>query len=199
MPDFAMQEGNKSQEYHRSTLSSLRADSVRIVRLVKSNEDAIRLLEEYYEAVSVVQRDTPEAIQRIIDTPGCGVWLAFLDEKPVGCVVLRRLDSIPLAGECKRLYVQPGARGFGIADRLLDAQEEFAHGLGLRWIYLDSHDGLKAAIALYRRRGYVDCERYNENPQATVFMRKDIETAKADAKAIADAQRRMTEKNKGDD
>jgi GNAT superfamily N-acetyltransferase len=149
---------------------------LRIVRLTESSEDALRLLQEYYAAVNVVLRDTPEGIQRIVDDPGSGVWLAYLDDKAVGCVVLRRMELIPLAGECKRLYVQPAARGLRIADKLLDAQEDFARSQGLRWIYLDSYDDLKAAIALYRRRGYVSCERYNDNPQATVFLRKDIGT-----------------------
>jgi len=88
--------------------------------------------------------------------------------------VLRALDSIPFAGECKRLYVQPASRGHRIAEKLLDAQEEFARSQNLRWIYLDSYDDLKVAIALYRRRGYVSCERYNDNPQATVFLRRNI-------------------------
>ncbi|NYF78426.1 bifunctional helix-turn-helix transcriptional regulator/GNAT family N-acetyltransferase [Granulicella arctica] len=158
----------------RSILSEPEGPSIRIVRLSESNDDALRLLEEYYVAVSVVQRDTPEAIQRIIDAPGSGMWLAYLDEKAVGCVVLRELGSVRFAGECKRLYVQPVARGHHIADRLLDAQEDFARSKHLRWIYLDSYDDLKAAIALYRKRGYVSCERYNDNPQATVFLRKDI-------------------------
>ena len=159
----------------RSILSEPKERSVRIVRLSKANEDAIRLLQEYYEAVSVVQRDTSEAIQAIIDDPGSAMWLAYLEEKAVGCVVLRKLGSVRFAGECKRLYVQPIARGHRIADKLLDAQEDFARSKGLRWIYLDSYDDLKAAIALYRKRGYVSCERYNDNPQATVFLRKKIE------------------------
>jgi DNA-binding MarR family transcriptional regulator/GNAT superfamily N-acetyltransferase len=158
----------------RSILSKPQGRSLRIVRLSKSNDDAIRLLQEYYEAASVVQRDTPEAIQKIIDTPGSGVWLAYMDESPVGCVVLKKLRSIPFAGECKRLYVQPSARGHRIAGKLLDAQEDFARGKGLRWIYLDSYDDLKVAIALYRKRGYLSCERYNDNPQATIFLRKNI-------------------------
>jgi DNA-binding MarR family transcriptional regulator/GNAT superfamily N-acetyltransferase len=172
----------------RSVLSQRKDRSVRIVRLSKSsdamlNDDAMRLgdamglLEEYYEAVSVVQRDTPEAIRKMIDGRGSGVWLAYLEERAVGCVVLRKLDSVPFAGECKRLFVQPGARGHRIADKLLDAQEDFARRQGLRWIYLDSYDDLKVAIALYRRRGYVSCERYNDNPQATVFLRKKIQPA----------------------
>lgn len=148
--------------------------SVRVVRVEVTTQDALALLDEYYEAVHVVVRDGAEAMARIIGEDGSGMWLAYLGERPVGCVVLRRLESVPLAAECKRLYVRPEARGMGIADALLDAQEEYARNKGLEWIYLDSYDDLKAAIALYRRREYVECERYNNNPQATVFLRKRI-------------------------
>jgi len=158
----------------RSILSEDQKTPVRIVRLLEANDDASRLLEEYYDAVGVVQRDTPEAIQKIIGDTSSGMWIAYLQERAVGCVVLRVLTSMKLAGECKRLYVQPEARGNGVADALLDAQEAFARSKGLQWIYLDSYDDLKVAIALYRKRGYVSCERYNDNPQATVFLRKRI-------------------------
>jgi len=88
--------------------------------------------------------------------------------------VLRKLDSISHAAECKRLYVRPAARGHRIADALLDAMEAFARSRHVRWIYLDTYDDLKIAIALYERRGYTRCERYNDNPQATLFMRKGL-------------------------
>jgi len=158
----------------RSILSEAQNPAVRIVRLSEANGDASQLLEEYYEAVSVIQRDTPEAIQHIIGDASSGIWVAYLREKAVGCVMLRKLSSIPFAGECKRLYVRPEARGKGLADALLDAQEAFARSKGLQWIYLDSYDDLKTAVALYGKRGYLPCERYNDNPQATMFLRKNI-------------------------
>jgi len=102
------------------------------------------------------------------------MWIAYLQDRAVGCVVLRGLTSMQFAGECKRLYVQPEARGNGVADALLDAQEDFARSKGLQWIYLDSYDDLKVAIALYRKRGYLSCERYNDNPQAQYFFAKKI-------------------------
>ncbi|HKC86684.1 MAG TPA: helix-turn-helix domain-containing GNAT family N-acetyltransferase, partial [Blastocatellia bacterium] len=154
----------------RSILSEAQKPAVRIVRLSEADDDASRLLEEYYEAVSVIQRDTPESIQQIIGDDSSGIWVAYLRGEAVGCVMLRRLSSIPFAGECKRLYVRPEARGKGLADALLDAQEAFARSKGLQWIYLDSFDDLKAAVALYRKRGYLLCEPYNDNPQATVFL-----------------------------
>lgn len=149
-------------------------DAVRIVKLTKASDKAVEILQEYYEAVHVVQRDKPESLQKLIDAPASGMWVAYLDDEVVGCVMLRKLASIPKAGECKRMYVKPLARGRHIADMLLDAQEEFARKAGLEWIYLDTYDDLKPAIAIYERRGYERCERYNDNPQATLFMRKDI-------------------------
>jgi DNA-binding MarR family transcriptional regulator/N-acetylglutamate synthase-like GNAT family acetyltransferase len=148
--------------------------TVRIEHLTATHADALAILQDYYEAVHVVQRDGPGSIQRIVQEPASGMWLAYLADEVVGCVVLRRLASVPHASECKRLYVRPAARGKHIAGRLLDTLEEFARGQGVEWIYLDTHDGLKAAIALYERRGYQECERYNDNPQATLFMRKKI-------------------------
>ena len=44
----------------------------------------------------------------------------------------------------------------------------------MRWLYLDSYDDLKAAIALYERRGLVRCARFYDNPQATVFLCKEL-------------------------
>ncbi|MGA8086066.1 MAG: helix-turn-helix domain-containing GNAT family N-acetyltransferase [Terracidiphilus sp.] len=147
---------------------------VRIERLSSSSSQALDLLHEYYEAVHVVQRDTPAGIRKMLKALDSGMWLAFLADEVVGCVVLRKLDSIPHAAECKRLYVRPTARGNRIADKLLDAMEAFARSRHIQWIYLDTYDDLKTAIALYERRGYMRCERYNDNPQATLFMRKHL-------------------------
>jgi DNA-binding MarR family transcriptional regulator len=156
------------------TLLEHHGPPVRIVRLTKVDDDALAILDEYYEAVHVVQRDKPGSLQKLADASDSGIWLAYLGDEVVGCVVLRKLTGMARASECKRLYVKPAARGKHIADKLLDAQEAFARSGGLDWIYLDSYDDLKAAIALYERRGYERCERYNDNPQATVFMRKYI-------------------------
>jgi GNAT superfamily N-acetyltransferase len=74
----------------------------------------------------------------------------------------------------KRLYVKPVSRGKRIAERLLAALEEYARDAGYRRLYLDTKDDLIPAIRFYERHGYERCERYNENPQATIFMRKDL-------------------------
>jgi GNAT superfamily N-acetyltransferase len=147
---------------------------IAIERVTSVTPDTLRLLEEYYEAIHVQLRDTPEYIASICADPSSGVWLAYLKGEAVGCVVLRPLPQIAAAAECKRLYVQPSARGHRFADLLMDALEAHAASLGYSNVYLDSKDDLLAAIDLYRRRGYTDCERYNDNPQATIFLRKGL-------------------------
>jgi len=148
------------------------SEEVRIERLAGASAEALEIVNEYYEAVQVVVRDTPEALEALIGDPEAGFWLARIGNSVVGCVVLRGLgvDS----GECKRLYVRPSARGRKVGDRLMDALENHARTVGMRWVYLDSKDDLKPAIALYEKRGYESCARYNDNPQATVFLRKRL-------------------------
>jgi len=145
-----------------------------IERLTEPSRAAIEILEEYYEAVHVIKRDKPSDLQALLAEPNSAMWLAKLDNNIAGCVVLRSLPSIPRAAECKRLYVRPSARGLRIATLLLDALEQHARSLKLKWIYLDTYDDLKPAIALYEQRGYERCDRYNDNPQATLFMRKRL-------------------------
>lgn len=144
--------------------------------------DVLVLLEEYYAAVGVLVRDTPEQVREYLLHEGGGVWLATADGVAAGCVVLRSMPPVlsdlelreqgERAAECKRLYVRPRFRGQRIAHKLLDAMEAHARAVGVEWIYLDSKDDLRDAIRLYRSRGYVECERYNSNPQATIFLRR---------------------------
>ncbi len=158
----------------RRILADRSSRGVQIVRLTTGSEEALQILEEYYEAVHVVKRDPPGALQKLLNDRPSAMWLARLDDEVVGCVVLRDLRSIPRAGECKRLYVRPAARGRHVASLLLDALEDHARSHKLDWIYLDTYDDLKPAIALYEQRGYQRCKRYNDNPQATLFMRKRL-------------------------
>jgi len=138
-------------------------------------DDACSLIEEYYEAVQVVARDDRAKILHYLSDPESGIFLAYVGATPAGCILYRPLPHIGPAGEVKRLYVRPAFRKRGIAEALLEALERFASSRGAEWLYLDTHDGLQAAIAFYERNGYLRCDRYNDNPQATIFMRKRIQ------------------------
>ena len=92
----------------------------------------------------------------------------------IGCVALRRLAELQGSGEIKRMYLRPQYRGRGISDLLLDSLEDYARMCGYEWLYLDTATDMVVAELFYKRKGFVECERYNKNPQAAIFMRKTI-------------------------
>jgi GNAT superfamily N-acetyltransferase len=91
----------------------------------------------------------------------------------VGCGELKALDA--QTGEIKRMWIAPDARGHGLARRLLDALEEKARGLGMRRVRLDTNRTLKEAQALYRKAGYREIGRYNDNLYADFFFEKELD------------------------
>jgi len=155
--------------------------TIRSVTIAEA-EDARSLIEEYYEAVQVIARDDRAQILHYISDPESCILLAYDGPDPVGCILYRPLLHLGPAGEVKRLYVRPDFRQRGIADKLLQALEQFASTQHAQWLYLDTTDDLKAAIAFYERHGYLRCDRYNDNPQATIFMRKRLGAANRDSK-----------------
>ena len=150
------------------------ASALRLQRLGEPTPDALALLEEYYNAMQVTLRDGPEALQVMLRDPRSGLWVAYMDDSPAGCVLLRAGVPQADAGECKRLFVRPAWRGRGIADSLMQTLEQAAAAAGLGWVSLDTTEQFRASVALYHRRGYQPCERYNQNPQATLFFRKRL-------------------------
>ena len=103
--------------------------------------------------------------------PPAGLFLlAYLDGRPVGCGGLKVTGR--KLGEIKRMWVVPDARGLGVAQRLLDALERHAVGMGLTTLQLDTNRSLKEARALYVRNGYREIARYNDNPYADHWFEK---------------------------
>lgn len=81
-----------------------------------------------------------------------GLWLATLGGAAAGCVALRRRSETQ--AELKRLYVDPPARGRGIARALMRAALGRASELGYGSVYLDTLPSMTAAQALYRDLGF---------------------------------------------
>jgi ribosomal protein S18 acetylase RimI-like enzyme len=148
--------------------------TVRIVRMSEADlDDAWAILEEYQNFTQAVLRDDSSTLAGYL-RPSAGFWLAVRDGGIRGCIALRPLDENLHACEIKRLYVQPAHRGLGIADQLLAALEAYAASFGYRYAYLDTLLSLGAAIRFYERHGFVQCDRYNDNPQAELFMMKPL-------------------------
>lgn len=101
------------------------------------------------------------------------MFLCLIDEdKVVGTVALKKIDEN--TAELKALYIDSAYRGQGLGTHLMEVILEEAKRLGFKVIVLDSMKRYKDACKLYERFGFKDCDRYNDNPYADVFMRLDL-------------------------
>ena len=93
---------------------------------------------------------------------------------PVGCGGIRRIADGPhgVRYEVKHLYLRPQTRGRGWGRLVLDGLESEARALGASELVLDTHHTLDAAGALYAKSGFISIEPYNDNANATVWLRK---------------------------
>ena len=98
--------------------------------------------------------------------------VARLGGQPAGCGALKTLE--PGVGEIARVWVDRPHRGLGLGERLLAALEEQAVALGHRLVRLDTHRSLDAAKAMYRKNGYAEIPRYNDNPYAGHWFEKRL-------------------------
>jgi GNAT superfamily N-acetyltransferase len=102
--------------------------------------------------------------------PAGMLLLARFDGRAVGCGALK--VGPRGIGEIKRMWVDPSARGLGIAQRLLDAIEVQAVAFDLTTLRLDTNRALVEARALYLRNGYREIPAYNRNPYAHHWFEK---------------------------
>lgn len=98
--------------------------------------------------------------------------VAHADGLPVGCVGLKRMAAD--WAEVKRLWVAPEARGLGLAHRLMAEIETDAHALGFTLLRLDTNSALGEAAAFYRRSGWREIERFNDDPYPDIFFEKAL-------------------------
>ncbi|WP_440710544.1 GNAT family N-acetyltransferase [Herbiconiux sp. YIM B11900] len=81
---------------------------------------------------------------------------------PVGCLVLTASGSDGELPEVKRLWVDPAARGSGVATALLDAAAERAHRCGDRGVRLSVWEWREGALRLYERAGFVRTDSWDD-------------------------------------
>ena len=103
-----------------------------------------------------------------------GVFIVvYYNDKPAGCVGLRRFDNT--ACEMKRMYLRPAYRGLKIGDRLCVKVIQLAKGLGFTKMLLDTNREMAAAIKLYTKFSFKEippyCVNVNQHP---VYMGLDI-------------------------
>jgi putative acetyltransferase len=109
-----------------------------------------------------------------------GYSVRQLEEAGVHLVGVRRGDRLVGIGgvelqadglaELKRFYVVPEHRGSGIADAMLTALVDHARERGAAFLRLETGDKQGAAIAFYRRHGFVEVPRFGPYTASTTSV-----------------------------
>jgi len=145
---------------------------MRILTGAEAQRPAAQLLREYLAEVAARLDDYdsggPGAEAEAAD--GSMIVCCADDGTPLGCLAVRPIA--PGVAELKRMYVRPAARGTGLGSRLLGVAEDAARALGCHTLRLDTAAPLVEALRLYRRHGYTEIPRYNDNPAATHWLEK---------------------------
>jgi putative acetyltransferase len=96
--------------------------------------------------------------------PDGQLFLACYDDKPAGCVALRRIDG--QSCEMKRMFLYPRYHGNGIGRRLGEAIISHARAAGYAVMRLDTSWRQQEAQALYTKLGFQRIDSYYELPPA---------------------------------
>ena len=156
----------------------LRAGAVVVGLEPASSSDAVSCLNQYFAELARRFEEGFDPAKgaaagvEAMNPPHGWFFLARLDGRPVGCGGLARLGAE--AGEVKRVWTAPDARGLGVARRLVAAIEAQAREAGLSTLKLDTNRALKEAHALYRKLGFVEIGRYNDNSYADHWFEKRL-------------------------
>lgn len=158
--------------------SALLRERIDLREMDPRSDDARYCLGEYYDELAqrfeggfdVRLSKDPDAAAMI--RPRGAFLVAFSDEMPVGCVGLKGTSAD--YSEVKRLWIAPSARGQGLARRLMERIEAVARKLGVSLLRLDTNKALPEAIAMYRKSGWTEIERFNDDPYPDFFFEKPL-------------------------
>jgi len=156
----------------------VRAASVEVRQATPSGSEGSWCLAEYYrELAARFESGFDPALGNSNGdeelTPPAGLFVvASLDAEPIGCGGLK-FESAGMA-EIKRVWTAPSARGIGVAGKMVRTLETLARERGSKIVHLDTNRALKEAQALYRSMGYREVARYNDNPYAHCWFKKDL-------------------------
>jgi DNA-binding MarR family transcriptional regulator len=123
--------------------------------------------EEGFDPVRTLPADSRDLVP-----PSGAFLLARFGGQPAGCGALKTLT--PGVGEMMRMWVDRAHRGLGIGKRLVEGLEEQASALGHHTVRLYTNRSLAEARAMYRRSGYVEIPRYNDDPYADHWFEKRL-------------------------
>jgi GNAT superfamily N-acetyltransferase len=139
---------------------------------------ARRLVEEYAASLDVdlsfqnIEREIENLTSEY--SPPTGIFLLAKEGgNYLGCVGLRRFTDD--AGEIKRLYTVPAARGRGLGRRLAEDIVTAGRQLGYTRLLLDTLPSMEEARSLYVSLGFKPTSAYRFNPvPGTAFLELEL-------------------------
>lgn len=126
------------------TIHEERPDSPDASQLISELQD---LLEPLYPPESRHGYPIEKLLQEKV-----AFFVIRVDDVPAGCGAIKLFGSV--YGEVKRMYVRPQFRGQGLAKRMLEELEHYAHQRGLSLLRLETGIHQTEAIALYEKYGF---------------------------------------------
>jgi GNAT superfamily N-acetyltransferase len=156
----------------------LRAGRVEISFEAPASADAKRCLHAYFREIAVRfesgfdRNEERSGSDDDLGPPGGCFVVARLEGEAIGCGGFKRVDAA--TGLIKRVWTAPSARGLGVARRMLRTLEGVARDAGLTTLRLDTNKALTEAHALYRKEGYREIERFNDNPYSHHWFEKRL-------------------------
>ena len=156
----------------------IRAASIEVGAESPDSADARRCLDAYFQELEArfergFDASADNSAPAGAMTPPSGLFvIARLDGEAVGCGGFKRVGKT--TGEIKRVWTAPSARGLGIARRVVRTLEAAAREVGLKTLRLDTNRALTEAHALYRKEGYREIARFDDNPYADHWFEKQL-------------------------
>lgn len=127
---------------------------------------------EKYFAVERHDREILDDPQKYVIEPGGQIFMAVVDGKAAGTVAM--IPAGEGVFELTKMAVSPDFQGRGIANDLMRACLEFALSAGVKTVFLESHRSLTAALALYRKFGFVETPRDPNSEYARADIRMEL-------------------------
>lgn len=173
---------------HKNTHRLLNAMDIITIALSRDNimfEEVDYASELATACLSAFAAELSERLNTVFDLKNSGDPELSQMKHPYGTFVVAKLGDMPLGcvgvkgrggdlAEIKRMWITPAARGLGLARRMMTSAEEAARALSITTLRLDTNSTLSEAVGLYRSMGWVEIDRFNEDPYPDLFFEKQL-------------------------
>jgi len=139
---------------------------IKIAKTSTELDDVRTLLREYADVRSYdkAMGDFESELEQLpgkYQAPKGILLIAYWEDTPAGVVAFQQLEN--QVCEMKRMFVSLKYRGLKIGVELVKSIVKQAKEMNYKTMKLDTHPWMTIAQEIYKREGFVETERYNNN------------------------------------